>query len=71
MKQKSSCYVNPFIYCNVSSAAAPIFKQINFFCKSTKKYNFINVKTKNNKIQLIVTDLSNHIIPCQIIMERN
>ena len=64
---------NPFIYCNVLSAAAPIFKKINFFCKSTKKYRFINVKTltKNNKIQLIMV-LSNHIIPCQIrIMERN
>ena len=38
---------NPFIYCNVSSAAAPIFKQINFFCKSTKIYQYKNTAMKN------------------------
>ena len=40
---------NPFIYCNISSTAAPNLKQINFFCKSTKKYKFINVKTPRRK----------------------
>ena len=66
---------NPFTYCNISSAAAPIFKQMNFFWKSTKKvqaYQYKNPQTKINKIQLIIIELSNHIILCQIrIMDRN
>ena len=36
VKQNQVFTTNPFIYCNVLSAAAPIFKQIIFFCKSTK-----------------------------------
>ena len=43
-----------YIYCNVSSAAAPIFKQSIFFFKSTKKvqvYQCKKILTKDNKIQ--------------------
>ena len=73
--KKQDLSTNPFISCNVSSAAPPIFKQINFFYKSTKKvqiYQSKNTVTKNNKIHLIIMELSNHIIPCQIrIIERN
>ena len=60
VKEMQVVTTNPFIYCNVSSAAAPIFKQSIFFCKFTKKvqvYQCKNTLTKNNKIQLIIMDI--------------
>ena len=60
VKREQEVPTNPFIYCNVSSAAGPILKQSTFFFKSTKNiqvYQCKNTLTKNNEIQLIITDI--------------
>ena len=48
MKKNQVVTANPFIYCNLLSAAAPIFKQSNF-----SMYKHVTI---NNKIQLIIMD---------------
>ena len=55
---KSICFIET-TFCNVFSAAAPIFKQSHFL-KIQKKlhgYQDKNTVTKNNKMQLIITNI--------------
>ena len=54
MKQKSSWYGKSIYLLQRFECSWPIFKQINFvFCKSTKKYKFINVKAPWQKFNHI------------------
>ena len=74
VKQKSSCYDKSIYLLQRFECSCTHFQTDEFFLEIHEKvqvYHYKNILTKINKIQIIIMELSNHIMLCQISMDRN